>query len=398
MNAPDNDTAPVAAPAPSAPPPVSLPPEAPHSARPAVGLTLLALLAAAAALVMAGMLWQRLNTTQAELARRAHEVELQVVEARTVASQAEAQVQELQARLGVAEVRLSEVSLQRSQLEELMLSLSRSRDDNLIQDLEASLRLALQQSQLTGSAQPLVSALQAADQRIQRAAQPRLNPVQRAIARDVDRIRAAALADIPNLALQIDELVRQVDTWPTQNAVGVERAAPRPPRRAAAPTGPAASAKPAAGVAPGAESTSTPSEGEAAPDSSPWQAFAERWNRWWREAFVRVVQGSRDLVHVSRIDHPDAALLAPEQAFFLRENIKLKLLNARLALLARQMNAARADVVVVEGLLKQYFDGNSPAIASALGSLGRLRRDLVSQDLPRPDDTLAALAAAAGGR
>ena len=113
---------------------------------------------------------------------------------------------------------------------------------------------------------------------------------------------------------------------------------------------------------------------------------------------MRVVQGSRDLVHVSRIDHPDAALLAPEQAFFLRENIKLKLLNARLALLARQMNAARADVVVVEGLLKQYFDGNSPAIASALGSLGRLRRDLVSQDLPRPDDTLAALAAAAGGR
>lgn len=389
MNASDNDTAPVAAPAPSAPPPINLVPEAPRPARPAVGLTLLALLVAAAALVMAGMLWQRLNTTQAELARRAHEAELQVVEARTVASQAEAQVQELQARLGVAEVRLSEVSLQRSQLEELMLSLSRSRDDNLIQDLEASLRLALQQSQLTGSAQPLVSALQAADQRIQRAAQPRLNPVQRAIARDVDRIRAAALADIPNLALQIDELVRQVDNWPTQNAVGVERAAPRPPRRAAVPAGPAT---------PATEAGAAPADGEPAPDASPWQRFAERWNRWWREAFVRVVQGSRDLVHVSRIDHPDAALLAPEQAFFLRENIKLKLLNARLALLARQMSAARADVVVVEGLLKQYFDGNSPAIASALGSLGRLRRDLVSQDLPRPDDTLAALAAAAGGR
>ncbi|NIM42443.1 MAG: hypothetical protein GTN84_14840 [Hydrogenophaga sp.] len=392
MNAPDNDTAPVAAPAPSAHPPASPLPEAPRPARPAVGLTLLALLVAAAALVMAGMLWQRLNTTQAELARRAHEAELQVVEARTVASQAEAQVQELQARLGVAEVRLSEVSLQRSQLEELMLSLSRSRDDNLIQDLEASLRLALQQSQLTGSAQPLVSALQAADQRIQRAAQPRLNPVQRAIARDVDRIRAAALADIPNLALQIDELVRQVDNWPTQNAVGVERAAPRAPRRATAPAGGATSSAPAAEAGP------PPAASEPEADSSPWQRFAERWNRWWREAFVRVVQGSRDLVHVSRIDHPDAALLAPEQAFFLRENIKLKLLNARLALLARQMNAARADVVVVEGLLKQYFDGNSPAIASALGSLGRLRRDLVSQDLPRPDDTLAALAAAAGGR
>ncbi|MBN9370571.1 MULTISPECIES: uroporphyrinogen-III C-methyltransferase [unclassified Hydrogenophaga] len=385
MNAPDNDPAPVAAPAPSAPSPTSPAPEAPRRA--GVGLTLLALLVAAAALVMAGMMWQRLNLTQAELARRAHDAELQVVEARTVASQAEAQVQELQARLGVAEVRLSEVSLQRSQLEELMLSLSRSRDDNLIQDLEASLRLALQQAQLTGSAQPLVSALQAADQRIQRAAQPRLNPVQRAIARDVDRIRAAALADIPNLALQIDELVRQVDGWPTLNAVGVERAAPRKPRRPA----------PQAG-APAAAPDTPAAEGDPAADASPWQRFAERWNRWWREAFGQVVQGSRDLVHVSRIDHPDAALLAPEQAFFLRENIKLKLLNARLALLARQMSAARADVVAVEGLLQHYFDTSAPAVASALGGLGRLRRDLVAQDLPRPDDTLAALAAAAGGR
>lgn len=383
MNAPDNDPAPVAAPAPSAPSPTSPAPHAPRRA--GVGLTLLALLVAAAALVMAGMMWQRLNLTQAELARRAHDAELQVVEARTVASQAEAQVQELQARLGVAEVRLSEVSLQRSQLEELMLSLSRSRDDNLIQDLEASLRLALQQAQLTGSAQPMVSALQAADQRIQRAAQPRLNPVQRAIARDVDRIRAAALADIPNLALQIDELVRQVDGWPTLNAVGVERAAPRKPRRPA----PEAGAPAAAPDAPAADP---------AADASPWQRFAERWNRWWREAFGQVVQGSRDLVHVSRIDHPEAALLAPEQAFFLRENIKLKLLNARLALLARQMSAARADVVAVEGLLQHYFDTSAPAVASALGGLGRLRRDLVAQDLPRPDDTLAALAAAAGGR
>src|SRR5690606_39237450 len=148
--------------------------------------------------------------TQEELARRARDAEAQVVEARTLAAQAEALTQELQARLGVAEVRLSEVSLQRSQLEELMLSLSRSRDDNLVQDLEATLRVALQQAQLTGSAQPLVSALQAAEQRIARAAQPRLNPVQRAIARDIDRIRGAALADIPALAAQLDELVRQV--------------------------------------------------------------------------------------------------------------------------------------------------------------------------------------------
>jgi uroporphyrin-3 C-methyltransferase len=45
---------------------------------------------------------------------------------------------------------------------------------------------------------------------------------------------------------------------------------------------------------------------------------------------------ARNLVRVSRIDNPEAVLLSPEQTFFLRENLKLKLLNARLGLLARQ--------------------------------------------------------------
>ena len=117
---------------------------------------------------------------------------------------ARAEQRELQARLAVAEVKVSEVSLQRSQLEELMLSLSRSRDDNLVQDIDSALRLAMQQTQLTGSAQPLLSALQAADQRIDKAAQPRLNAVQRAIARDIERIQSAALTDVQQRHVRAD--------------------------------------------------------------------------------------------------------------------------------------------------------------------------------------------------
>jgi uroporphyrin-3 C-methyltransferase len=352
-----------------------------HAPRAGNGLVLFAIALAVIALVLCGLLWQRLAFTQEELARRTRDAEAQVVEARTLAAQAEALTQELQARLGVAEVRLSEVSLQRSQLEELMLSLSRSRDDNLVQDLEATLRIALQQAQLTGSAQPLVSALQAAEQRIARAAQPRLNPVQRAIGRDIDRIRGAALADIPALAAQLDELVRQVDTWPVANAVGVNITADTPPRNDAAQQPAPALPPETDGAVPGA-----------------WQQWLARWNTWWRSAIDHSLQQARGLVRVSRIDQPDAALLAPEQAFFLRENLKLQLLNARLALLARQLPASQADVQAVENLLRRYFDTRSPAVAGALTSLGRLRRDLVAQDLPRPDETLAALAAAAGGR
>lgn len=165
--------------------------------KPALGLALPAAAASAT-------LWMQLQAVRKRAARRSSDTGTVVAEAREQAGRAESLVQDLQVRLGV-EVRLSEVSLQRSQLDELMLTVSRT-DDSLVQDLESTLRLAQQQAQLTGSVQPLISALQSADQRIARTAQPRLNPVQRAIARDIERIQAAALVDLPALAQRLDGL------------------------------------------------------------------------------------------------------------------------------------------------------------------------------------------------
>ena len=185
-------------------------------------MVLLAL--ALVALLLSGMLWQRLDRIQQELAKRSASVAEESEQSRETAEEAKTLAQELQARLTVAEVKLSEVSLQRTQLEELMLSVSRSRDDTLVLDIESGIRLAMQQAELTGSAQPLVSALQAADRRIAKAAQPRLNPVQRAMARDLDRIKASAMADLPLLAARLDELARSVDDWVLTQAAPTPRA------------------------------------------------------------------------------------------------------------------------------------------------------------------------------
>lgn len=392
---PSSDTA-----APAVAPNAAAPVLAPVAVRRSgAGLAWLALVLAALALALAGLLWQKLTFTQQELARRVQDSGEQAVEARTVASQTEALAQELQARLSVAEVRLSEVSLQRSQLEELMLALSRSRDDNLVQDLESTVKLAQQQAQLTGSVQPIVSALQAADQRIARSAQPRLNPVQRAIARDIERIQAAPLADIPALALRLDELARQVDEWPVLNQVGLQKAAPAA-RKAAVVPDPAGSSDPAVPPAATAQEPALESEAvvQAGGLSEGWARFSGWWSGLWERTWAEATRSGRELVRVSRIDRPEAALLAPEQAFFLRENIKLKLLNARLGLLARHMAASQSDVVAVEAAIARYFDTSAPRVASAQALLGRLRRDLVESELPRPDATLAALAAAAGRR
>ena len=336
----------------------------------------LALGVAVLALAFATALWPRLTRTQQELARRTLELQTELAAARTQAEQAQAVAADLQARLGVLEMRVAEVSLQRSQLEELMLAVSRSRDDALVQDLEAALRLAVQQSELTGSAQPMVSALQAAQQRIERAAQPRLNPVQRAIARDLERIRAATLADVPALVARLDELARAVDEWPL---------------RAGAPTAPTP-AREHAGAAP-------PQPAAAAPQPPGLWSRARAWLvEQSALAWQRLQQAARDLVRIRRIDQPEAVLLAPEQAYFLRENARLLLLNARLAVLARQFDGARADLRALQGHLQRYFDTEAATLQPTLRVLQELLRDLRHDTLPRPDETLAALAVAAGGR
>ncbi len=331
------------------------------------------------------LLWQKLSHIQEELARRSTDTGTQAVEARTLARQAQESSLELSARLAVTENRLSEVSLQRGQLEDLMQSLTRSRDDNLVIELEANLRLAQQQAQLTGSAEPLLAALKSAEQRLARAAQPRLSPVQRAIVKDAERIKSAALTDVPAMLLKLDELVRQVDQLPMVNDVvfGMSQAA----EGLTAPV-----------VEPSATATFPPATSVLTRTD-----FARFWDvqalsNWSGRLWQGLREDVQSLLRVSRIDQPEAALLAPEQSYFLRENIKLKLLNARLALLSRQTDAARSDLASVQGTLSRYFDASSRKTQAAKALLQQTQAQLRTSELPRFDDTLAALATASAGR
>lgn len=363
----------------SSAPPNELPPASPNGAAPlparAAGsraggvVTLLVGTVAVAALVSSALLWQRLSSIQEQLARQSADSGAQAIEARAMARKAEELVRETAARLSVAEARVSEVALQRSQLEELMQSLSRSRDENLVVDIESAIRLAQQQAQLTGSLEPLVAALKSADQRIERAAQPRLTPVQRAIARDLERLQRATVTDTAGLLGRLDDLVRQVDDLPVLNAVA----------QAAATRRLSASA---------AQSTSAP---------VPTDGMA-----WWQAALQRswevVRDEARGLLRVSRIDQPEAILLAPEQTFFLRENLKLKLLNARLGVLARQFDSARADLAAATAALNKYFDPASRRTQNAASVLQQAQLHMKTAEQPRLDETLSALATAAAGR
>ncbi|MDO8280050.1 MAG: uroporphyrinogen-III C-methyltransferase [Burkholderiaceae bacterium] len=313
------------------------------------------------ALISTVLLWQKLSNIQEQLARQSADAGSQAVEARTVARQAQELARETAARQAVTDTRLSEVSLQRSQLEELMQSLSRSRVENLVVDIESAIRLAQQQAQLTGSVEPLLAALRTADQRLARAAQPRLTRLRAAVARDIDRIKGAGTVDLPGLLVRLDELVRQIDELPVANAVAPVAGASRPMA--------------------GASAAAQPS-----------------WQRGLETLRDKAVAELRALVRVSRIEDPDAVLLSPEQSFFLRENLKLKLLNARLALLARQTDSAREDLNASAVALSKYFDPGSRRTQVAIASLQQVQSRMKNIELPRVEETLAALATAAAGR
>jgi uroporphyrin-3 C-methyltransferase len=340
--------------------PVLVPLQAtPHAAAALLRLTLgLLAIVAVVALVIAIALWQKVSGMQEQLARQSADALAQSLEARTLARQAQEVVRDTAARLALAETRVGEVALQRSQLEDLMQSLSRSRDENLVVDIESALRLALQQAQVTGNVQPLLAALKAADTRIARAAQPRLGPLQRAMQRDADRLRSSASADNAEALQKLDDLMRGVDDLPALNAVAVR------------------------GVGPNAW------QAEPIPADAPW------WQR-----FLLTVRGeARSLLRVGRIERPEAVLLAPDQTFFLRENLKLQLLNARLALLSRQVDTARNEIATVSASLNRYFDPSSRRVQGAATLIQQLQAQVRTTEPPRIDETLAALATAAAGR
>jgi uroporphyrin-III C-methyltransferase len=333
------------------------------------------------ALVLSWQAQRRVGSVEAELVKRQSDAAEQSAEARLLAKSADEAARDVSARLSVLDTRVSESLLQRTQLENLLQSLDRSRDENVLSDVDAALRLAGQQSALTGSAEALVMALQQADERLARFKQPRLERVRRAVLQDLDRIRAASTVDIPALALRLDDLVRQVDEWPLLATLD---------RRGAA--------REVTTSVPAGSSAATPAKPTASDDTGWWSA-GRRWvETHLADAAQQIWTDVRGLVRVTRVDQPEAALLAPDQAFFLRENLKLRLLNARLALFSRQFDSARSDMQLAQGALESYFDRNSRRVMAALEQLRQAQRQVTKVEPPRAEATLAVLAAVLAGR
>ncbi len=332
-------------------PPVA--PVAQGSSAPATGRrgSAFALVVALLAFALAAWQWYEgrgeIGALRHELAKKLAEADTQSKESRIVAEQAREAVTEAQVKLGVLESRLAESQNQQIALEALYQELSRNRDEWAYSEIEQSLFMASQQLQLAGNVKTALIALQSADARLQRMNRPQLTALRKAINHDIERLKAAPHVDTVAISVRLDGIVAQVDRLP----LAMET---RPPQ----------------------EPAIAPAAGE-----------ANLWTRFWRETWAELKQ----LVRVQQMDRPEVPVLAPAQSYFLRENLKLRLIGARLALLARDSQSYKADLKAARDWLTRYYDTGNNNVAHAQAVLKSLHDAEVSIETPDIAGTLEAM-------
>ena len=323
-----------------------------ESASGASRTALLAVIAVVLAAGLAALSWldarHRIATTQEELAHRLREIESDAREARSVARQGQEALRESQARLAQLEGKLAESQSQQLSLEALYQELSRNRDEWQLAEIEQVLAIASQQLQLARNVRAALLALQLADARLARSDRPQFAPIRRAIARDIERLKAVPAVDFASVTGRIDNLVASIDTLPLAFEERTERL-------------------PLAKAAPATD-----------------RGFLARLGaEVWREMSALVV--------VRRIDSPEPPLLPPSQAYFVRENLRLRLLNARASLLARDEAGYREDLRTSLAWVQRYFDGRSKSTVDAVAQLKQLSTVSISFEMPTISESLDAV-------
>ena len=247
-------------------------------------------------------------------------------------------LRETQVKLGLLESKLEESQNQQIALESLYQELSHNRDEWALAEVEQMLDISSQQLQLAGNVKAALIALQTADARLQRIDRPQLILLRKIINKDIERLKAVPYVDTVAISVRLDNLISRADSLPLAMDV-------RP--------------------------HSVQSEAGEQAAQSAWLKFARE-----------IWQDMKQMVRIQNTVEQEIPLLAPDQLFFLRENLKLRLLSARLALLLHDETSFKSDINAAQGWLTRYYDNSSEATKAALASLRQLQESRVSIELP----------------
>ena len=321
----------------------------------------------ALAVLLALQTWSthsRFNKLREDVARTLQKDNASNAETAQTVREIQETAKELQVKVGVLENRQTEAQSQQAALEQMYQDISKNRDEWALSEIEQVLSTASQQLQLAGNVQGALIALQNADRSLSRSDKPQFITIRRAIARDIEKLKALPSVDQPGIALRLDNVISQIDTLPLLS--DEKPAEPIAPSRVN-PPGAAAAAAPA--------------------DRTLGRRMLETWRNWSHEMWDDI----RQLIRVRTVDNPDALMLSPSESYFVRENLKLRLLNARLALLSRNEGTFRDDLNSAQQMLVKYFDTKARSTQAAQALLRQVQANNVTIDVPDLSESLNAV-------
>lgn len=290
---------------------------------------------------------QQIDQMQQQLAQRLSEMDGSSKASQALLAQNQEMVRELGGKLSVLESKYAEAQNQRAALETLYQEMSSSRDQTALAEVEQTLMIAEQQLQLAANVKAALIAMQHADSRLQRLDRPALAGLRKTIDHDIDKLKALPNIDVAGINVRLDGLVSAVGNLPLIQDIHPQESANLP---------------------------------EPAAEETAWQRF---WHELWQDI--------RHLVRIENTEKQYLPLLSPTQSFFLRENLKIRLLSARLALLSRDEASFRHDVETAREWIQAYYDSRSKDTVQALAVLQKLANANISIELPDISDSLEAV-------
>jgi uroporphyrin-3 C-methyltransferase len=314
----------------------------------------------------------RFNRLREDVAKTLQKDNASNAETAQLARETQETAKELQVKVGVLESRQSESQSQQAALEQMYQDISKNRDEWALSEIEQVLSTASQQLQLAGNVTGALIALQNADRSLSRSDKPQFITIRRAIARDIDKLKALPQVDQAGIALRLDNVIGMIDNLPL--LADEKPAEPIAPSRVNPAPAPARGTKARRRRSPAAE-------------LSLGQRMVATWRNWSHEMW----DDMRQLIRVRTVDTPEALMLSPSEAYFVRENLKLRLLNARLALLSRNEGTFRDDLGSAQQTLARYFDTKARSTQSAQSLLRQVQANNVTIEVPDLSESLNAV-------
>ncbi len=200
----------------------------------------------------------------------------------------------------------------------------------LVDEVETTLNAASQQLLLSGNVPVVTSVLETIEARLNRFEQPELLPIKQAISRDLGELKNRPYLNVTATVLRLERLENAISGLPllVDGTLKETNATPEPVSRA-----------------------------------------GTFWTRAWDDTTALL----KSMVEIRKLENNDAMLIAPNQVYLMRENIRLHLLDARLALLQYNGEVYQNDLNAIETTVKQYFDMQSPNTQAWLKELAELK-------------------------